>query len=276
MNGKIEPLIYDSDNRGSPFWEELTAMRLYFDLLLILIWRDFATRYKRSWLGVAWSMLNPLFMMIVLSVVFSWAFPRMHAYPVYVISGIVPWTFFTQTTTAANRNILWGGDLFKQVYLPKASFVVAIVGSGIINMLLSFVPLLVVALVLGVRPGMSFVTLPFAVLCLAAFTLGVGLIMATFATFYPDVAEFYYVILTGWMYMNPIIWTPKIFPPLLRSLLMNLNPMADLVELFHSIFYYANWPAPVVMFRAFMVSLLVLCLGWSIFSRNGEKFAYRI
>ena len=152
--------VYDSAAQSSPFWEELRALLQYRHLLRTLIHRDFITRYKRSVLGVAWSMLNPLGMMIILSVVFSRVFRQVQGYPAYVLSGIVAWTYFAQTTSAANRNILWGGSLMKRIYMPRAILVVSIAGSNLINLLFSLVPLLVVVLAFGIRPGSSLLVLP--------------------------------------------------------------------------------------------------------------------
>ncbi len=276
MSSPSSSAIYDSAAREPPFWEELHALLTSRHLLKTLIHRDFIARYKRSSLGIAWSMLNPLGTMIVLSVVFSQVFRRVPSYPAYILSGTVAWTFFAQTTGAANRNILWGSSLMKRIYLPRATLVVAIAGANLINLAITFIPLLLLVLVFGIRPGVTLSLLPLAVLCLLAFSLGVGLLLATVTTFFPDAAEFYQVLTGLWFYATPIIWPKDRLPPVVGTLLVNLNPMADVIALFRSVFYTCDWPDPASLIRAPLVCLLVLVLGWSVFTRHADAFIYRI
>lgn len=267
---------YDSDQRPSPFVEEFQALVQYRDLVRTLIYRDFVTRYKRSFLGVAWSMLNPLGTMIVISVIFSRLFGAVESFPAFVISALVPWTFFLQTSSCANRNIVWGGGLLKRIYMPKAALVVATVGSNLINFAFSLVPLLAVILIYGRLPGPSLVLLPVAVLCLVAFTLGVGFILAAVTTFFPDMAEFYQVFSRAWFFLTPVMWPPDRLGGRMGVLILNLNPMTDIITIFRDIFYHSAWPEALILGRACSVSMLMLVLGWSIFTRHANSFVYRI
>src|SRR5439155_19436287 len=133
----------DSARRPAPPIEELQELWRYRSLVVQLVSRDIKTRYKRSVLGVAWTMLNPLMMMLVLTLVFSnlFRFSVQH-YPVYMLSAQIMWTFFAQTTTAAMSNLIWGGSLLTRIYMPRTVFAVAAVGTGMVNLLLSMCPLL--------------------------------------------------------------------------------------------------------------------------------------
>src|SRR5262245_36997544 len=119
MKVSEKTIIYDSAKRGSSALEELRSIFQYRDLVYQLVRRDIVTRYKRSILGIAWTMLQPLGMMIVMTLVFSNLFQSIKGYPAYILSGLVSWTFFSQTTTAAIHQIVWGGTLLHRIYLPR-------------------------------------------------------------------------------------------------------------------------------------------------------------
>src|SRR5688572_25019119 len=112
---------YDSQKRKSPALEELFSIIRYRDLIYQLIRRDIVSRYKRSILGVLWTMLQPLGMMLVMNIVFSKLFGRVEGYTAYLLSGLVAWSFFSQTTTSAIHQIVWGGALMRRIYLPLRS-----------------------------------------------------------------------------------------------------------------------------------------------------------
>ena len=122
----VPPPVYDSANRPHPFWEELREIWRYRNLATQFVGRDIKTRYKRSFLGMAWTMLNPLLMMIVLTLVFSHLFRfELPRYPVYLLSALVLWNFFAQSTTAAMSQLVWGGALLTRIYMPRTIFAIS-------------------------------------------------------------------------------------------------------------------------------------------------------
>ena len=281
--------IYDSRKRGPVALEELRGIVQYRDLIFQLIRRDVVSRYKRSVLGVAWTMLQPLGMMLILTVVFSQLFHRVQGFSVYLLSGLIAWTFFAQSTQAAMHQMVWGGTLLKHIYLPRTAFVVAAVGTGVVNLLLSLVPLVIVMFVSGHPAKWSILMLPYSILLLTAFSLGVALLLSTLAVNFPDVAEMYTVVVYGWMYLTPIIWPVSIIPETARFQifqlwalelnprywLLNLNPMYHLVQLFRLPVYdgvVPNWPT-----LAFGTAIAVVALltGWLVFSNQADEFTYR-
>lgn len=270
--------VYDSARRGHPALEELRQAFLYRHLIVQLVRRDILTRYKRSVLGVAWTLLNPLGMMIVLTLAFSqvFRFGEIQSYPAYVLSGLLGWTLFSQTTVAAMVNLVWGGGLLHRIYIPRSSFALAAVGAGLVNIVLAFIPLLLVMLVTGVtlRPALLFLPLP--VFFLACFALGVGLIISTLAVYFPDVSEMYTIVLTGWMYLTPVIYPEEILPATYRFWITHLNPMYHLVKLFRLPVYYGRLPAWEELLPAVAISLLTLVIGWWFFSIKSDEFSYRV
>src|SRR5260221_2671662 len=144
------PLVeYDSAARGWSPLTELVELVRYRDLVLMMVANMVKTRYKRSALGVVWTLLNPLLNMAVLTVAFSALFSSsLVHYPVYVLTGLVFWNFFSQTTLFAMNALVWGGGLLKRVYIPRTIFAVSAVGNGLVNLGLSLIPLVLIMLVL--------------------------------------------------------------------------------------------------------------------------------
>lgn len=273
---KSEPFpIYDSARRGSAPLEELRELFRYRNLVSQMVRRDIVTRYKRSVLGVAWTMLNPLGTTLVLTIVFSQVFSVEKSYAGYVLSGLMPWTFFAQTTNAAMVSLVWGGGLLKRIYLPRTIFAISGVGTGVVNLLLSLVPLVLILVMTGVPITSAAIYLPIPILFLTMFSLGVGLLISTVAIYFADVAEMYQVILTAWMYLSPVIYTTDMLPPQ-YAWAVKLNPMYYIIQLFRAPIYEGRVPELQEFLLTGAISLVTLILGWLFFSIKADEFAYRI
>jgi ABC-2 type transport system permease protein len=269
--------IYDSARQGSASLEELKAILNYRYLIVQFVRRDILTRYKRSALGVAWTMLNPLGTMIILTIVFSRAFGgSQEGYAAYVLSGLIAWNFFAQSTNAATLHLVWGGSLLKKIYIPRTSFAVSATGTGLINLLFSLIPLVLVMLVIGVPIRWTIIFLPIPILFLAMFALGVGLIISTMAIYYADIAEMYQITLTAWMYLTPVIYSPEILPEIYRLWIIRLNPMYYLIELFRMPIYYGQVPDLSLVLISAGIALFTLFAGWMFFTSKSDEFAYRV
>lgn len=268
-------MMYDSAKRGSSALEEMRGILQYRDLIYQLVRRDIVTRYKRSALGIAWTMLQPLGMMIIMTVVFSNLFQSVKGYPSYILSGLVAWTFFSQTTTAAINQIVWGGTLLHRIYLPRTSFAVSAIGTGVINLMFSLVPLIAIMLITGRPIRWSILFVPIAMILLAAFALGIGLILSTLAIYFPDVSEMYQIILVAWMYLTPIIYPEEILPEAYRFWITNLNPMYHLIQVFRLPLYEGVFPGWVEIIIAGGISLITLTIGWLFFSKKADEFTYQ-
>ncbi|MBI3161862.1 MAG: ABC transporter permease [Chloroflexi bacterium] len=268
--------IYDSAKRGPVALEELRGVFQYRGLILQLIRKDVVARYKRSVLGVAWTMLHPLGMMIILSLVFSTLYHRQGDYPAYILSGLIAWSFFSQTTNGMISQIVWGGALMRKIYVPHTSFAVASVGTGMVNLALSFVPLFLIVLLVGIPIRWSILFLPVSMLLLAAFALGVGLIISTVSIYFPDVSEMYSLVLIGWMYMTPIIYPETLIPESYRYWFFRLNPMYYYLKIFRAPVYDGMLPEMDILLPAVLISILALTVGWLFFSKKSDDFAYHL
>lgn len=258
-----------------PALSELRDLRRYGYLLKQLVRRDILTRYKRSVLGVAWTMLNPLGTMLILSFVFSNLFKAEQFYPVYVLTGLLTWNFFAQGTNAAMSGLLWGGSLMKQIYVPRTIFGLSAIGTALVNLLLSLVPLLFVILISGAPLYWTWIFLPVAILLLFSFTLGFGLIISTLAIYYPDVAEMYQVVLSAWFYLTPIVYPESIIPEHLRWF-FQINPLYHMVKLFRLPIRDGIIPPLADIWRAALWGLGMLIVGWLIFTSKSDEYAYRV
>ena len=256
--------------------EELVEILRYRDLVAQFVSRNIKVRYKRSVLGVAWTMLNPLLMMIILTIVFSNVFRASAAhYSVYVLSGLVFWNFFSSTTIIAMNELVWGGSLFHRIYVPRTIFAVSSTGSGILNLVLSFAPLIVIMLVTGVVPSLALLFLPVAILLMAMFTLGASLFLSALAVSFADMLDIHQIILAAWMYLTPIIYPIDIVPGPYRWLL-NLNPMYHLLACFRSPVYDGALPSIEQFLAAAASAVVILLVGWWFFSSRADEFVYSV
>jgi len=277
MNRADTAPIYDSSRRGSQALEELRDLWNYRNLIVQLVRRDILTRYKRSVLGIAWTMLNPLGTMLVLTIVFSKAFGiGEKGYAAYILSGLMAWNFFSQTTNAAILHLVWGGSLLKRIYVPRTVFALSATGTGLVNLILSIVPLVIVMLVSGVPIRPSLLFLPVPMLLLAMFTIGLGLFISTIAIYYADVAEMYQIVLTAWMYLSPVIWTEQQLPGQYVRWIALLNPLYHLIKLVRIPIYEGRLPTPHELLISSLIATVMLVVGWLVFTRKADEFAYRV
>jgi ABC-type polysaccharide/polyol phosphate export permease len=269
---------YDSALAANPAIEEIQEVWNYRHLIYQLTRRDILSRYKRSVLGIAWTMLNPLGMMIVLTIAFTevFRFQTEYSYPAFVLSGLMVWNFFSQATTAAMVNLVWGGGLLHRIYVPRTSFALAAILTGMVNFMISLVPLIAVMLVTNVPLRATMLLFPIPMILLSAFALGLGLIISTFAVYFPDVSEMYSIVILGWMYLTPIIYPESILPEAYRFWITHLNPMYYQVDLFRKLFYYGTMPSITEFLVSTLIAVVTLVIGWIVFTRKAGEFSYRI
>jgi ABC-2 type transport system permease protein len=267
---------YDSQNRKSPAVEELLDAIKYRDLIYQLIRRDIVSRYKRSVLGVVWTMLQPLGMMLVMGIVFSALFSHVEGYVAYLLSGLIAWTFFAQTTSAAIYQIVWGGALIRRIYIPLSAFTISSIGTGLVNLFLSLTPLLLIMLVVGKPIRWSILFLPIPILFLTAFALGISLILSTMTVYFPDIKEMYQIIVQAWMYLTPIMYPADILPEQYRFWMLHLNPMYYMIQMFRAPIYEGRLPSADIFIPGALIALVTLVIGWVYFANRADDFAYSI
>ena len=268
--------IYDSDLRPPPMIEELRGLVRYKDLVGQLISKGIKTRYKRSVLGVGWTMLHPLLTMTVLTLVFSGLFQFSSSdYALYVLSGLIVWSFFAQSTTSATGDLLWSGGLISKVLVPKSVFAVSAVGTALINLLLALLVYALIAVALGRPIQPTVLLLPLPVVLLGLFSLGVGLAVSAAAVYFPDVLPTYEILLMAWMYLTPVIYPAELLPESVQNLL-RFNPLFHLIQPFRAILVEGRTPSVESLLVSSSFALSSLLVGWWLFTRKARDFAYRL
>ena len=266
---------YDSAHQPHTSVREFTALLTYRDFVLQLVSRNLKVRYKRSALGIVWSMLGPLLSMAVLSVVFTQVFRSTTPnYPLYLFPGLLLWNFFTQTVSIITAEVVGGIDLWRRIYTPRAAFAVATTLTGLVHLLLALVPLLLLMLALGAPLTPALLAVPAIVVCATLFALGLGLAVASVAGHFADVGDMFQIVLTTWMYFTPVIYPREILPASLQPV-WRLNPMAPLVEAFRMPFYEGRVPSAGLFATIALIGLATCAIGWWLFTRTAEELARR-
>ena len=274
MNTITKP-VYDSAANTSPALTEIQELKHYRYLLKQLVRRDIVARYKRSALGVAWTMLNPLGTMLIMTFVFSNLFKSVQSYPVYILSGLIAWNFFAQGTNASMSGLVWGGSLMQRIYLPRTIFGVSAIGTALVNLLLSIIPLLLVMVITQTTIHLTVLFLPISILLLTAFALGFGLLLSALAIFFPDVAEMYQIVLMAWMYLTPVIYPEEIIPAQFMTI-YRINPMYWMLKMFRLPVYEGVIPTIQDLWPALAWSVGMLVVGWLFFTSRSDEYAYRV
>lgn len=255
---------------------DFAIMKKYTPLFKELIKRDLKIKYRRSFLGYVWSLMNPLLMMWILTIVFSYVFRFDIAnYPLYLITGQIVFNFFSESTTAAMSSIINNAGLLKKVYLPKMVFPLASVASSFINMIFSLSAIFIVMLATKAKLTVVLALLPVAMLVLFIFSLGISLMISALAVFFRDLFHLYSVLLTAMSFATPIFYPANIIPADLQYILQ-YNPLFYMVSLFREIIIYGIPPTLDELGICLLIGLLSVVLGLAMFIKLQNRFVMYI
>lgn len=248
------------------------SLKKYRFLLKQLVARDFKTKYKRSVLGMFWSFLNPLLTMLVLYTVFSTLFKSsINNFPAYLLTGIVCWNFFSESTNMCLSSITGNSSLIMKVYVPKFMYPFSRTVSSLVNLALSLIPLFFVLLITKAGFSLVILLLPFPLLCLFFVSIGIGLILASSMVFFRDTQFLWGVVSTLWMYLTPIFYDPNIIPANMMTL-YKINPLYHIIRVFRIILIDGASPEPKAYLLCLLASAVPLVLGVWVFYKSQEKF----
>ena len=252
---------------------ELWEVLAFRQALTEMVKRDMRVRYKRSALGLVWTMLSPLLMMVVTAIVFASFFRfAIENFAVYMLSAQILWQFFSQSTASACTSVLSGAGLARKIYLPPTLFPIAAVNGAAINLLLSLIPLALIAVVTGGHASWALLFVPVALALVLLFSYGVALILSASSVFFHDTVHLYQALLTAWMYLTPIFYPVEIVPPAWAPIFY-LNPLYHLVTIFREPIYSGQWPDPTNVAAAAAYAFGTAALGWWYFERSRDRFA---
>lgn len=253
-------------------------LKKYSFLLGQLVSRDFKVKYKRSVLGIVWSLLYPLLNMAVMALVFSKMFkfstPGVN-YLVYVLSGLVMFNYFSEASNLAMSSVVANFSLINKIYLPKYIFPLSKCLFVGINFLLTLIPLYLVIFLTGTGINIYHLILPFAFICLFIFTFGFGLILSTISVFLRDMFYIYGILITLWTYLTPIMYDISMISEKLQAF-FKLNPLYHYISFIRQIILYNQMPSVLSFAICGLSSLIVLFIGLVVFKKNQDKFIYYV
>ncbi len=246
----------------------------YREYLKQSVARDLRKRYKRSVLGYCWSMLHPLFMMLILAVVFSNIMRfDMDDYAVFLFTGMIPFSYFNMTSIGSLGSIRANASIIAQLPVPKYIFPLSLAFSNLVNFLLSIVPLIFIMIILGRPLPITIALLPIIIIPLFLLTTGVALVFAVVNVFFDDTQHLATLLMQALYFLSPILYTKDMLPEWLTKWII-LNPMFTLIEFMHDIFYYARTPDWTLYGINCLISILFLLFGLWIFKKADDKFVY--
>ena len=218
-------------------------------------------------------MLNPLLLMIILTIVFStiFRFEGVKHFETYFLSEYLVFGFFQQTTVTSMASMSWNGMLMKRVRVPKSIFAISTTVSGLVNLCLAYIPLFVIMIVRGAPIHSTVLFLPVSFLIIGIFTLGVSLLLSALAVYFEDVQHMYQVATIGLMYLTPIIYPISIIPHKWLWVI-RINPLTQLFKLARDPVYNGVLPSLHVFGASLAVSVTALVVGWIVFNKLSKGF----
>lgn len=256
--------------------KNLIELIKYREFLKNLVLKDLKVRYKRSVLGFFWTMLNPLLMMIILTIVFSTIMRfDVKNFSIFLLCGILPWNFFAQAVSMSTMSIIGNAGLIKKVYIPKVIFPISSVTSNLVNFSLALIPLFLLFPVMSADLKITALMLPVSMIIVYFFTVGVALIFATMNVFFRDVSHIIDVIFQGWFYITPIIYPIKLIPEK-YLIFFKINPMYYIINCFRAPLYDGVMPLGSDLAIASASAFIVFLFGWWIFNKFENNFIHYI
>ena len=245
----------------------------YRELLLLLVQKDLKLKYRRSFLGYLWSVMNPLFVMIVLTIVFSKIFSRkITNFPVYLLIGRTFFDFLSEATRQGMSSVVSNASLLKKVYVPRYIFTVARVSSSAVNLLFSLGALAIVMIFTRSVPTWHILFLPVPLCQIYVFCLGLGLFLAATNVFFRDIQYIYNVVMTAWMYMSAIFYPIDILPNKLQWFVKYLNPLYFYISQARSVIQMHELPDNYAIVAGCFSAFATLLLGGWLFRKVQNRF----
>ncbi len=245
----------------------------YKDLIHQLVTRDIKLKYRRSFLGYVWSILNPLLVMLVMVIVFSAMFNKnIENYPVYLLIGRMTYDFMVQSTNQAMRSVTGNASLMKKTYIPKYIFTVSKITSASVDYVFSLGALIVVMILTRAPFHVTMLMYPVIIVQLYMFCMGLGFLLAALHVFFRDIQYIYKAITTAWMYLTPIFYPIENLPKGLALIITTINPMYYYVAQFRTIVLEGTLPAARLFWGGWIFAVLMLVIGLAVFQKGKDKF----
>lgn len=246
----------------------------YRDMIFSLVKRELRGRYQKSVLGMLWTFLNPLCQILVYTFVFTVVFPsNIEDYYIYLMTGIIPWTFFSEALGQGAGSVVANSDMTKKIYFPREVLTISSVTAKFVNMLLSFIVVFVFLIISGRGfSGPALLCLPFIMIAEYLIALGFTLFFSAITVYLRDMEYIVGVLLMAWIWATPIMYATDTVPEPVMKLLM-INPMTQIVMSYHDILYYHVVPSAVRIGVVLIIGIVLLLVGEVVFKRLEGNFA---
>jgi len=245
------------------------------ELISMLVERDLKVRYKRSVLGMGWTLLNPLLQMVVYTLVFSFIMRvNVPAFPVFILSGLLPWTLVAVSIAGSSHCLLNNQGLIRKVAVPQMVWPLAVVASKLVDLLLSLVPFTLIAFAYGRGPSLAWLALAPALMIATVFYVGLALLFSSLTVFYRDMRHLTDILLQVWFYVTPVIYPASFLEKLPNpwmKWILRLNPAAPVVQLFQDALYEGRLPDAALLGTGALAAGGMLGLGLAVFLRHQDQ-----
>ncbi|CAN5633026.1 N/A [soil metagenome] len=264
--------------------QRLYELVRYRELVRNLVVSELKARYKASVLGFVWSLLNPLAMMLVFTVVFSFLLTdknRVEKYPLFLLCGLLPWNYFTTAVMGSVQSVVGNANLVKKVHFPREVLPIAGVLAQLVNFLLAFIVLFAALVIFRAHFSSWLWLLPLVILIQTCFALGIAFILSTLNVFYRDTMMIMDVIMLAWFFLTPVVYSAEAFPRAhlilghivdVRRWAYILNPMASLINMYRDLLFLGSRTDLDFFLRTTITALVVLVFGYWFFIRYSDRF----
>ncbi|WP_169083613.1 ABC transporter permease [Paenibacillus sp. PL91] len=257
-------------------FRKLKEIYNYRQMLESLVLTDLRTRYKGSFLGFFWTLLNPLLMLLVYSIVFKYVVRiDMENYTAYLFIGLISWSLFSQAITSGAGVIVRNAGLVKKIYFPKEILPLSIILGGVINYLFSLLILFPILFIHKINLGWPLLMLPLVLFIHMMFTLAMTLLISSLNVFFRDLEHIMGVVIMAWFYLTPIVFTSSMIPEKI-AFIFNLNPLKVIIESFHKVFFYNEMPDFISLGVVLLFSAVLLKISFFVFEKLSRNFAEEI
>lgn len=252
----------------------LRALWAYRGFILGSVKREFQSKYRNSLLGAAWTVLNPLAMIVVYTVIFSQV---MHtrlpgvdstfAYSIHLCAGVLPWGMFVEMVSRAQTAFIDNANLLKKLSFPRLCLPVIVVANALVNFAIVFGLFTVFVLITGNFPGLTYLAIIPLLVLLTLFAIGLGITLGVLNVFFRDVGQFFGIVLNFWFWLTPIVYAINILPKPVQTG-MQFNPMAPLIEAFQVVMVQGRWPEWPKLWLVAVLGILLCLAGFSLFRKH--------
>ncbi|WP_252228854.1 MULTISPECIES: ABC transporter permease [unclassified Clostridium] len=251
---------------------QIETFKNYKDLLWEFVKKDIKLKYRNSVLGIIWSMLNPLMIMLVLTFIFSNLFKnKIPNFPVYCLSGKLIYDFFSQSTNQCMNSITGKSSLIKKIYVPKYLYPLSRTISSFIIFLISLIPLIAIIIFMKVPIGKTLLFVLYPLVCIFLISLGIGLILSTVNVFFRDMEHLYSVVLIVIMYASAIFYSPDIIDPKYVAIL-DFNPIFPVIKVFRDCVLYGQITSLQSWILSGVYAIISVIIGVIVFYKKQDKF----